>query len=704
VTPRISRRTVGAAIVALAVLAGLVAGPGPRAWAHGVLRASDPADGAVIDQAPAEIRLSFTEAPELAFSSVKVLDGSGRSFGAGAVQPVAGDAETMTQAVPALPKGVYTVSWRIVSRVDGHLTAGSFAFGVQTPVTGAITGGGGPGASTPGNRSVAAVAGRALLYAGLAVLLGTAWVGALLFGAISSRDRRRALRVLVTAGWVAAAVGLVALGLAQRTTTGAALGDFLQSRLGHSVLWRGLGIVTAGVGILVSGRRWRAGMALVAAGALATIVAHVESGHAAAASPAWVMVGLQTLHVTAMAVWIGGLAALLTGLGRRSPPSPATGPEDEGAPALAAAGPAGSAGSVTPDPESPAATPAAPRSPAPGPAADADGAAATRFSTVAGVALGILVVTGVVRAIDEVNGWRALFDSTYGRLVLVKSTLLLVIAALGAVNRFRHIPHVGRSQSGLRRTGTAEVAVAAVVLAATALLTTSPPPATASVDVPSVVATASDFGTTVRARLTVSPGQAGTNRFRVRLTDYDSGKPVTVTRVTARLALPADPAVSTSTLALAPAGPGTYAASGPNLILPGRWRVTLVIERGADSLELVLDVVTRPPEGRVTITPGAPTIYSVAIDQGRSVQVYVDPERPGPTELHATFFSAAGTEEPIDTATVTAAGTTGTPRRLGPGHFVADVDAPAGAWPVEITGITPAGDYLYAPLDLEVPR
>src|SRR5207253_10579519 len=164
-------------------------------------------------------------------------------------------------------------------------------------------------------------------------------------------------------------------------------------------------------------------------------------------------------------------------------------------------------------------------------------------------------------------------------------------------------------------------------------------------------------------------------------------------------------AVSPSTLALAPTtAPGTFAADGANLTVPGRWRVTLALDRGADSLELALDLVTRPPPGRVTVTPGTPTIATVALDGGGSVQVYADPERPGPTELHATFFDAASTEQAVDSATVTTAATSGVPRRLEPGHFVADVTAPAGAWPVEGTGITPAGAYLYAPLTLEVPN
>ena len=468
--------------------------------------------------------------------------------------------------------------------------------------------------------------------------------------------------MLLAVGWSAAVVGVLALGLAQRSTTGASLGVFLQSRLGRSVLWRLAGVLVAGGGVALAarGRRWRPGLGLVAAGTLGTIVAHVESGHAAAASPAWLATGLQTAHVVAMAVWIGGLAALLAGFGRGRGRDPEADPEAE--------------------------------------------SAARRFSAVAVVAVGTLVVTGVLRAIDEVDGWRPLVDSTYGRLVLVKGGLLVVIAALGAVNRYRHVPAAGRSLTGLRRVGTAEVTVALVVFAVTGLLTTSAPPATAEVTDSAVVVTASDFGTTVRARLTASPGHAGPNRFTLRLTDYDTGEPVAAAHVTARFALPADSGVSPSTLHLLPTGPGTFAASGTNLTLPGRWRVTMVIERGADSLELAVDLVTRTPPGLVTVTPGQPTIYRVALGQGRTVQVYADPDVPGPTELHATFFDAAGAEEPVDEATVTAAGATATPRRLAPGHFVADVDAPVGAWPVEVTAIAAGGDYLYAPLTLEMER
>jgi nitrogen fixation protein FixH len=335
-------------------------------------------------------------------------------------------------------------------------------------------------------------------------------------------------------------------------------------------------------------------------------------------------------------------------------------------------------------------------------ASSADVAVVRRYSAVAGVAIGVLAATGVVRAIDAVGGWAPLWDTGYGRLVLVKAGLLVVLAGLGAINRYRN---VGRSLTGLRRVGATELAVASAVFVVTGFLTTSPPPATAKVSAPEVVLTASDFGTTVKARLTVSPAQPGDNRFTLRLADYDSGQPVAADRVTARFALPAYPGASPSSLELAPTTPGTFAASGTNLSLPGRWTVVLVIERGAGSLELTMELTTRtpPPPLSVARAPGQPTITTATLPGGSTLQTYVDPERPGPTELHLTFFTPAGTEEAVASAAVTAGDTDApTPRRLGPGHFVVDVTAPSGPWPVEVTAVTAAGDYLYTPLDLEI--
>ena len=496
----------------------------PGAEAHGVLSTSVPQGQAVLGEPPPAVTLTFTEPPELGFSSVQVLDRQGGSYGTGRLELVPGDPQTLRLGLQPLDRGVYTVNWRIVSRVDGHLTAGSFAFGVGQAVTeDAVR----PATPGPGNRSVLGVGGRLLIYGGLAVLVGGSWIGLFAFG-----QRRRAVIVLLAVAWVVAAVGVLALAEGQRATAGAPLGEFLRAPLGRSVLWRGLGLGLAGAGLLLfrngSARRWGAGTALVGAGGVVALVAHVHAGHAAAAS--WAMVWLQSLHFLAAGAWLGGLVALLVGLGRR--------PDGAGA------------------------------------------TAARRYGVGAGIAMGVLVATGVIRAVDEVGSWDALLGTGYGRLILAKSGLLIALAALGAVNHYRNVPAAGRSLRGLRRVGSAEVAVTAAVFTVTGFLTTAAPPAKDRAPAPStVVVEGSDFGTTIKVRLSASPGTAGDNRFSLRISDYDTGTPVSAERVSARFALPANPAASETALDFVEGPAGIYSASGTGLPVPGRWRVTVAVQR-----------------------------------------------------------------------------------------------------------------------------
>jgi len=118
--------------------------------AHAVLRSSDPADGASVDRAPRQVTLTFTERPEPRLSTVQVLDADGRPVQAGKAGPAPGQPFQLQVPLGALPDGTYTVAWRTVSRDDGHVTGGSFAFGVgiAAPAAGA-KGAAVPEASTP---------------------------------------------------------------------------------------------------------------------------------------------------------------------------------------------------------------------------------------------------------------------------------------------------------------------------------------------------------------------------------------------------------------------------------------------------------------------------------------------------------------------------------------------------------------------------
>ena len=111
----------GAAVLALVTLLCGLAPEG--AWAHAGLILSDPVAGAALGDTPTAIRLTFSEHPEASLSIIHVLDTNGAQHQLGPVEPVTGDPNSLTVRVHRLGRQrVYTVTWRVVSAVDGHAT------------------------------------------------------------------------------------------------------------------------------------------------------------------------------------------------------------------------------------------------------------------------------------------------------------------------------------------------------------------------------------------------------------------------------------------------------------------------------------------------------------------------------------------------------------------------------------------------------
>jgi len=626
-------------------------------WAHALLVRSDPGAGAVLRQPPGTITLSFTEAPDPSLSIVHVLDSTGKAVDPHGARAVPGQLEELVVPLNPLPDGVYTVSWRTVSAVDGHVAGGAFAFGIGvTPPAAAPT-----QPSTP-PPSPLYVASRWALYLGLGGLLGVAWVWTVAFAALPTRWW------FLWSAWALSAVGVVVLGAAQAADAGVGFGRLLATNLGQALYWRALPIAVAGAAIAVGAARAgprRSLLVLAGAAAAAAMLAHILAGHAAANPGPWerANVAVQWIHFAAVGAWIGGLAALLTGL-------PAVGREE--------------------------------------------GARATRrFSTAAAFLLGAVAATGVLRAVDEIGSVGALLSTAFGRLVDVKAFLLLVLASLGAVNRYRNVPRGAQGQPGLLRVGTTEVALGAIVFGIAGYLTGFAPPRyspAAAAAPPALVATSHDFATSVRMRLEVAPGTVGVDQFTAFVTDYDTGRPVGADRITLSFSKPDRPDIGTSVLDLTRTAPGTYRAEGTNLSLDGPWAISALVVQGVRSVEVPLILTARslPQTVRTIEAPGQPTLYVIDLGGGPQLNVYLDPDKPGPNEVHVTFIDASGNELPIPTAaTVTAAvpGQTlrGLPvRRFGPGHFVADETFPAGTWNLEFSGTAKDGTTLRAPLTVRV--
>src|SRR6266851_1815598 len=173
--------------VVLAAAPGFAFLLGHGAAAHALVASSDPAAGATLASAPSQIVLTFTEQPDLKRSLIQVLDTSGKKLAGGAPEGVAGQPSTVVRipVTATLPKGVYTVSWKSISTVDGHLATGAFAFGVgQAPQPGSAK----TTVKTPGPSEVAVVARWFSLY-GLIGLLGLSFTELVVLRGRSSPGR-----------------------------------------------------------------------------------------------------------------------------------------------------------------------------------------------------------------------------------------------------------------------------------------------------------------------------------------------------------------------------------------------------------------------------------------------------------------------------------------------------------------------------------
>jgi copper transport protein len=103
-------------------------------FAHATPTLYEPAASAAVDRIPASVRIQFSERIEPDASSITVFapDGSRADTNHGAPDP--SNPRIFTVGLRDAGAGTYTVSWQVVSRDDGHLTKGGYAFSVGKPV------------------------------------------------------------------------------------------------------------------------------------------------------------------------------------------------------------------------------------------------------------------------------------------------------------------------------------------------------------------------------------------------------------------------------------------------------------------------------------------------------------------------------------------------------------------------------------------
>lgn len=371
----------------------LLGGAGP-ASAHAALRSTSPADGTVVKSAPRYVTLTFTESVALLDDSFRVYDPTNHRVSTGEAQHAPGRSDTARFTLPAkIGKGTFTVAWRVIS-ADSHPVSGAFTFSVgkASPTTARIDTG---QTEDPATGSLYKI-GRYVAYLAAALLIGT-----LSFAAICRPPDFTPLRKAVRTGWWALAGATVVLlvlrapyeeGTSPATAFDlSALARTATGRPGLLLLTRLALLLVAGTLLLFLRRRATPpGRPVLAAGAVLAVglaLTWAAAEHASAGLQVPVAITSSVLHLLAMAVWLGGLTALLTLLSR-------------------------AAGPVT----VPAAT-------------------VTRFSRLAFASMTVLVFTGIYQSWRGLGSWQALADTSYGRLLVVKLAAVTVLLLMAAVSR-----------------------------------------------------------------------------------------------------------------------------------------------------------------------------------------------------------------------------------------------------------------------------
>ena len=541
------------------------------AEAHANLVRSEPSANSTLGASPDRITLRFTEPMEARFSEIQVLNSAGSRVDNEDSTVDANDLTVMSVSLSSLPDGTYTVAWHNLSTIDGHTLRGAFAFSIGEPIseTAAEHGLDVPLFQSPEEPfirwlvllSALALTGGLVfeLLVSAPVLLAAGTRSPL--GRLRPRLRSRSQRLM----WLALIVFLAASGvqfLTQAATAfdiqltaaaGAPAIELLQqTEWGRVWLWRaGLAVLVGALFLLPLIVRFRRAprqdrlvtiilwLALIASlGILLTI--SMTSHAAATIGIARFALINDMVHLTAAAVWVGGLMHLIAG------------------------------------------TPLFIGGISESPRRHALSRLVRRFSAAAALSVIVLIITGVYSAWAQVTEFAAL-DTPYGTALIAKVAVIAVLLLVAAVNLIWVRPRLRGSSNAagwLRRTVIAEVALAVMVILAVGFLTALEP---ARQVASRALAQQQEltFTDTVEGAdiiLTIEPARVGANTFTVSLADR-FGEPIdNATDVRLRVSYhKAD--FGEESVPTVNVGGGEYVLSDTTMSVAGAYQAELLVQR-----------------------------------------------------------------------------------------------------------------------------
>jgi copper transport protein len=429
------RRVAAALLLSLLAALGTLALTGSPASAHATLVRTSPAQGSIVATAPAQVLVTFSEHVTPVAGKIKVISPESKNIVQG--QPTVSGSVLRIPVRTDVPRGTYLVSYRVIS-ADSHPVGAGFTYSVGAPSsTGTATGDAG---RTDRAVAIGVSVAKYLGYAGLILIAGPALM---LFALWPHRLARTGPTRLAYAGIGLAGLATVLELLLQVPyssggglfeTSAHDLAGVLGSRYGVLHLIR-LGVLLAAALLLgphLAGQGGTARRSLLISLGVVGVATWGMSGHPGASTAPALTVISDVAHLSAAAIWLGGLVILLGYLLRE-------GTTKE----LAAILPV--------------------------------------WSNWATMAVAVLVLAGTAQALVEIGNVRSLLHTTYGLLVLVKAGMLALVLVVAAFSRRLAARRPEQQTVGrLRRTVLAEVVGAVVILGLASALVQTPPARSAS--------------------------------------------------------------------------------------------------------------------------------------------------------------------------------------------------------------------------------
>jgi copper transport protein len=525
-----SRFTALGVLLVLLLTLLLTCGGVSDAAAHASLVRTEPADGAVVKEPPAVLKLTFNEpVSPLVF---RLIDPNGEVSNVG----VAAENATVTLTPARLGRGTHLLSWRVIS-ADGHPVGGALTFSVVAPTAR-------PTAGAPHGEMAVRIAlwtAKVAVYIGLFVGIGGAFFRTWIADPATSTPR----------GWIMAALALGFVAVVYSVTfQGLDALDLpfmdaldprtweagLSTSYGATAVAAAIALLCGAASLALRGHGARV-LSLTAMGGAAFALA--LSGHAATAPPRLLTSPSVFLHVLCVAFWIGALVPLIASVRH------------------------------------------------------ADHAAFERFSRVIPYPLGLIAITGGALALIQLAHVDALWTTNYGLVLSTKLAAVLVLLALAAANRYWLTPRLlVRDATAVRPLTWSigmELGVALSILGLVALWRFTPPPRV----LVSVAPVSIHFhGERAMAQIEIEPARAGGAEVTVQVLD-GAFQPLPVEEVTLAFSNPTAGIEPIRRTAVA-AGDLNWRIGDLRIPIAGRWRLRVEILLDAFDKVVLEDDVTLP--------------------------------------------------------------------------------------------------------------